>query len=626
MTISGCGGGQGAAVGLAAPASMPVETAPLVTSAESFQPAPMQAKSAPTNLSAGERPPASGVRLPQLAAARRAELGRAQGGPGVAARIGSAREVPDTFDAAAMARTLKWHQRPGRGHAAAISFTSEGAAGLRVGLLVRKLPADAVIRGYARGAGTAFEIPGRTVLETLRRNRDAGDLSEEGRTYWTPVVQGEELTVEIVLPPGASGDAVDIAVPRLSHLHVKADDFGTLKIGEAASCNVDVSCVNEPNTSQSTARMLFTSGGTTFLCTGTLVNDSISSGTPYFLSASHCISNQSAASSLNTYWFYRSTACNVLQLNPGYRRLNLGATLLYTSTTTDTSFMRLNEPAPAGAVFSGWRVDAPSIGEAVIGIHHPWGDLQKYNEGSVSGFGSCSPGWEPGTFSCAPTSQSGGNFVMSTWSRGTTEAGSSGSGLFSTLGGSRYLIGQLYGGSASCSFNGADAYGRLDTAYFAGLSRWLSPPVAPATPRSAIYRFYNATTGAHFFTMNTQERDWLTSGPSPFKYEGVAFYAYASAVAGASPVYRFYNTLTGRHFYTISDAERDNVLALMPYYRYEGIGWYAQATSGGTAAAVYRLYNAALATHFYTTSEFERDWAQPSYQYEGVGYYAWSTQ
>ncbi|HWP10855.1 MAG TPA: serine protease, partial [Ramlibacter sp.] len=349
------------------------------------------------------------------------------------------------------------------------------------------------------------------------------------------------------------------------------------------------------------------------------------------LSANHCISTQTAASSLGTYWFYRSTFCGSGVLNGGVRSMFSGATLLYTDSASDTSFMRLNQAPPSGAVYAGWTVNAPSLGADVIGIHHPVGELQKYNQGSVTGFGSCTTG-PSDTFSCSPsTNPSSGKFVLSTWSLGTTEAGSSGSGLFSAVGGSRYLIGHLYGGSASCRFrNGSDAYGRLDVAYYGGLDRWLSAPAAPPViPRTAVYRFYNATTGAHFYTSSAAERDWVITAIPVFKFEGVAFYAYTSEVSGSSPVYRFYNTRNGRHFYTISAGERDYVLATLPEFSFEGISWYAQAAGGGNAAAVYRFFNAALATHFYTISEAERDFVLnylPGYSLEKIGYYAWLTQ
>jgi lysyl endopeptidase len=479
-----------------------------------------------------------------------------------------------------------------------------------------------------QGADTAFEISGRAILETIQRNRDAGEVGDAGRTYWTPPVDSQEVTLEIELPAGTSTDAVDISVPRLSHLQFKSEDIAGAKIGEAQTCEVDVSCISDAGAlSAGTARMLFTDAGFSYLCTGTLLNDSSSSGTPYFLSANHCISSQTAASSLSTYWFYRSTACNTGVLNGGYRVLHSGAALLYASGATDTAFMRLNEPAPAGAVFAGWSMDVPSVGADVVGVHHPLGDLQKFNRGTLSGFGSCNPGVSE-TFSCVNATPATGKFLFSNWNLGTTEPGSSGAGLFAAVGTSRYLIGQLYGGSASCTFrNGSDSYGRFDIAYFAALSRWLSAPAA--TPRTAIYRFYNAGTGAHFYTASAAERDLVISVNPAFRFEGVAFYGYGSQVSGASPVYRFYNVRNGRHFFTISPVERDIVLSTLPDFSFEGIGWYAQAAVGGTAAAVYRFYNDGLATHFYTISEGERDWVLgnlPGYRLEGVGYYAWVTQ
>ena len=125
-----------------------------------------------------------------------------------------------------------------------------------------------------------------------------------------------------------------------------------------------------------------------------------------------------------------------------------------------------------------------------------------------------------------------------------------------------------------------------------------------------------------------QERDWVIAVIPSFNYEGVAFYAYGSQVAGSSPVYRFYNTQTGRHFYTMSAVERDIVIGT-PGYSYEGPSWYAQEASGGIAAAVYRFYNKEKDTHFYTISAPEKDWlvqGNPSWALEGIAYYGWTTQ
>ncbi len=653
LVLSACGGssdgGSSGTVGGTAKAA-PVEQPAVVPQVETFVPAatPSVQEGSLRTVGFGVRPRAANVKLPPLPAPLQtikvapANASEDASG-GVPVLVGVGRSVAQTADVAGTARMLQWNGASAP--AAAISFTSPGASGLRMGLLVRRLPAGAMVRGYAQGATTSFEIPASEILAAIARNRDAGDVSDAGRTFWTPVVEGPEATLEITLPASAFPADVDVAVPTVSHLTVPLGELLTTKIGGAASCEVDVSCTSGTDVlSRSVARMIFSDTGGTYACTGTLLNDSNSSGTPYFLSANHCISSQTVASSLNTYWFYRSTSCNSGVLNPGYIRLAGGSTLLYASGDTDTSFMRLNEPAPANAAFAGWSVNAPDTAPDVAAVHNPKADLQKYSQGRFSSYVSCGTP-SGGSFSCTVGDAANSSFFNAIWGTGTTEGGSSGSAAFAAIGGSRYVVGQLYGGSASCSnLQGSNIYGRFDRAYNAALSRWLSPaavtspPPAPTPdpsptpviiPRTAIYRFYNASTGAHFFTQSSAERDYVIANYSTFTYEGVAFYAYSTAVPNSAPVYRFYNTSNGRHFYTINAAERDYVLATYPQFSFEGTSWHAQPQAGGTASPVYRFYNASKQTHFYTINAGEKDAVVqnfPSYSLEGVGYYAWTTQ
>jgi lysyl endopeptidase len=440
----------------------------------------------------GMRPRAVGVTLPPLQAplqmTKAAPLNTVGGAPvGLPVLVGVGRSVAETADSARMARMLHWNGASAP--AAAVSFTSPGASGLRMGLLVRSLPTGAVVRGYAQGAPTSFEIPAADILAAIARNRDAGDASDAGRTFWTPVIDGPEATLEITLPAGISPADVDVAVPTVSHLTVPLGELFTTKIGQDSSCQVDVSCTSGTDVlSRSVARMIFSDAAGTYACTGTLLNDSNSSGTPYFLSANHCISTQTAASSLNTYWFYRSTSCNSNTLDPASTVVAGGATLLYASGDTDTSFMRLNKPAPANAAFAGWSVNAPDSSPDVAAVHNPEAGLQKYSQGSFSAYASCGTS-SGGTFSCTASNAANASFFDVIWSTGTTAAGSSGSAAFAAIGGNRYVVGQLYGGDASCSNpKAADIYGRLDRAYAAALSRWLSPASASApsvTPPAA---------------------------------------------------------------------------------------------------------------------------------------------
>ena len=638
--VAGCGGGNGGDSAIAPAGLVPtvVDVPAQVGRVDAYERGPAAlALKREVFTDPATRPTATVVRLARLDAAQAAP-GKPQ--PGRPLQIGTGRAVAQAADPQRMRGLLQFKAgASGAGPAAAVSFTSPGASGLRLGLLVDDLPAGAKVRGYAQGGATAFELSGTDILAAIKRNRDAGDLGDSGRTYWTPVVEGEEATLEIALPPGASADAVKVSVPTLSHVSVKASELATLMIGQAASCEVDVSCsADAAPQSRATARMIFVDGAFSYACTGTLLNDTRSSGTAWFLSAEHCIGSQTVASSIVTYWSYKSASCNAPILDSAMTPLTAGATLLYSSTNTDTAFMQLNARPPDSAVFAGWSASPPQFGTELVGIHNPRGDMQKISRGLLAGFLSCTVGLTD-SFACREAPITGSNFLNATWSSGTVESGSSGSGLFTSINGSRYLVGQLKGGDASCQDpTGLNAYGRFDIAYNAALARWLSPggtvtlgtqASSSATPRVPVYRFYNFATGAHFYTPLVAERDYVVANFPTYAYEGVAFYAYNTPVTGSYPVFRLYNRDNRRHFYTMATNERDAVLAGHPEVTDEGIAWYAQWGSGGTASPMYRFYNPVKGSHFYTISEPEkaivlRD--QPTFVLEGVAYYAWTTQ
>ncbi|KQM70115.1 hypothetical protein [Xylophilus sp. Leaf220] len=640
LLVAGCGGGASSdnvavsASTRSAPAAEAV-AAPAVTQLDSYAPSadPLQQQASPEPTRGARPAPARVALAPMLATQNTVQPRTTVNGPDAPLQIGSGRLVQQTATAAGMASHLVWSPATATTLAAAISFQSPGAAAVRIGLLVRKLPAGATLRVYAQGQDTAYQVSGREVLDVLSLNRMAGGMSDADRTYWLPPVDGDEATVEIVLPAGVPGSAVDVSVPQISHLKVSATaDPEALKTLASGSCEIDVNCT-AGNTTQrnATARMSFVQGANSYVCTGTLLNNTNNDGTPYFLSANHCISSQTVASTLVTAFFYKSSSCNSGTPASGVAVLRGGATLLYASDSTDTSFMRLNNAAPAGAEFAGWSLGQPAVGADLVGIHHPGGDLQKYAQGALASYLNCtSAGGE--NVSCSASNVTSGRYLNVNWSSGLTEGGSSGSGIFATLGGGRMLIGQLYAGTGSCTDTSTrrGVYGRFDTAFNAALNQWLRPAVAPSsTTRSPVYRFYNTATGAHFFTMNAAERDGVISTYPSFSYEGIGFYAYGAQASGTSPVYRFYNTQTGRHFYTISAAERDSVIASYPQFSYEGPSWYAQAGTGGNANAMYRFYSANLNTHFYTISASEKDFVvqtYPTYQLEGIAYYAWTGQ
>ncbi len=574
-----------------------------------------------------DRPAAGGptphqVLLSPLPAGSTDQLKSAPAIFGIARRIGVARAVTETASIAATSAALGWSPTEDGGQSTALRFSSPGAKGVRLGLRVESLPPGTMVRFYGDAGDKMYEISAHEILTVIQRNLDAGDSSDDARTYWSFNLGGEALTIEILLPQKARTQDVRIAVPVLSHVSIDVRKSATIeKVGEAGSCNADVSCTTQyDNVSKSVALMDFVKDGANYVCTGTLLNDRMSTGTPYFLSANHCIPNQTVASTLYTLWFYRSASCNSTQVSPSVAAMTSGATLLYAASATDTSFMRLNSQPPAGALFAGSSPFGLGSYDQIYGVHHPHGDLQKYSVGTYMGTANCS------TTGCVSSSQSNAGFLAVLWSQGVTESGSSGSGLFQRLNGNDYLVGQLLGGNSACSNRGGtDVYGRFDLAFNASLQQWLNVP--STTQRTAVYRFYNKTTDTHFYTSSVQERDLVITKLRNYSYEGPAFFAFGAQADGTSPVHRFFNTRNGTHFYTINDQERAQVQASLPWYQYEGVTWYANTSPVGTATPMYRFYRPQAQTHFYTINASERDIVQqtlPQYQYEGVAYFGWT--
>ncbi|ATE71378.1 trypsin-like serine peptidase [Lysobacter capsici] len=354
-------------------------------------------------------------------------------------------------------KTLNWLPLANGGSAARFEVSSAGAVALRAGLSLRGAGARSTVLHFAGNDGRVFEQNGADF---------AGN--ELG---WSPVVAGDTATVEIVLPKGVSAKSLSLNIPQLSHLDVSpaASEKALQKaIGDSDSCEKDIVCRVSPpsgfvSTAKSVARMTFTTGGGTYLCTGTLLNNNYSPKKRLFWTAAHCISTQTVANTLQTYWFYDATTCNGSVVNSAYTTLSGGAYLRHANTTRDTSLLELKTAPPSGAVYAGWSSSAiASTGTAIEGIHHPAGDVKKYSLGSVTGLSTSIDGKSP--------------LYRVVWNTGVTEGGSSGSGLFTvTSSGGYQLRGGLYGGTSYCSApRDPDYYSRFADIY-SSVSSYFNP-------------------------------------------------------------------------------------------------------------------------------------------------------
>lgn len=547
---------------------------------------------------------------------------------GMPERIGLRRDIEQLKSEAQTDSALHWSATPMGGHVAAISLISADAVSLRAALHVRRLPSSAVVRFYTQQDATPIEVHASTILQAIERNIASGDQSEKARTYWSPPLQGDEITLEIELPKGISTDALEISVPMLSHLFRSPTDPAAtteeVKFGNSASCEVDYACEANRDASldvksRSTAKMTFVDDGLSYLCSGTLLNNTNQDRTPYFLTANHCISSQTSASTLTTYWFYRAASCYGLSVDPATTTLHGGAQLLYNSAQTDTAFLKLNEPAPAAATFAGWSAEPVfyNNGLDVLGVHYPKGDVQKVSRGRVSGYATCtSSGGQ--RFTCRVSDQSRATFVSVTWRSGVTEGGSSGSSLFSN----GYVIGQLYGGGSSCSLmSNPDKYGLLSVAYNAKLKQWLKPGSATPT-KDTVVEYYNPDLDHYFMTADSAEQVSVDAGAAGrWIRTGQTFKA-----GGKKAVCRFYgnalpNPATGAafgpnsHFYTVDTQECEFLVGFYnpaePSWKFESYDFSTSEPVAGACAPgtvpVYRVYNNGYAKGVESNHRFVRD-------------------
>lgn len=146
-----------------------------------------------------------------------------------------------------------------------------------------------------------------------------------------------------------------------------------------------------------------------------------------------------------------------------------------------------------------------------------------------------------------------------------------------------------------------------------------------ASKQVPIYRFFNSSTSAHFFTASETEKNDIRARLPVFRYEGIAFYASPTPARGLSAVYRFFNGATGVHLFTISENEKNNIQRNIPQFSYEGIAYYASQVAAAGTSGIRRFFVRDRGFHFYSSSAEEAARIRatlPNYVDEGLAYYA----
>lgn len=359
----------------------------------------------------------------------------------------------------ATAETGGWQETPDGEQVWMLCLHSPGALGMRVAFDRFTVPAGGTV--WLADAAAPGRLFGPVMPDP------AG-----GWPLWSPACPGESVLVLCLMPKGVSRSGVDLEISRLAHIYRDPVRESADK-ASPGPCHLDVTC--QPAWADFASAVgglcTVTMKGLIF-CTCTLLNENDPcEDIPYVLTANHCVGGQTGnrgASSVEFYWLFETAVCGGTP--PGIMtvpRTVGGADYVAGMGGTgragggpDVTLLRIRSVPPPQLARAGWTTTVPPLNTPVTGVHHPRGSHKRISHGALKNIGTPHPDW----------------YHEVRWTGGTTEPASSGSPLAMTATGQ--IIGQLWGGDASCDTPGEpDYYGRFDKSY-ALLGQYLEAPAA----------------------------------------------------------------------------------------------------------------------------------------------------
>jgi hypothetical protein len=385
----------------------------------------------------------------------------------------------------------QWFDLPNGDRLWKIKIKSPGAVGLFLYVNNFQVPEGARIYVYNGSRTQAFGA------YTAMSNRSTG-------VFIPDVTMGEEQVVEYYEPLRVAGQG-DFVITEVAHLF-RSEGYSTNVLADP--CEVDVNCsegANYTDQKKGVVRIQVKIGSGTYLCSGSLVNNTALDCKKYILTAAHCTwastTQQASTADLNqwVFWFGRERA----NCGSGTIPTNLSMTGCTKRSDASTGMNSLgsdfylvelnstNFPTNYSTpYYNGWTnaTAAPTTGG--VGIHHPAGSEKKistFSQTPVSATWSGSPSGAHWQFS----------WIQTTNGWGVTEGGSSGSPVFNSSG---LIFGTLTGGASYCNAvvaganDDPDYYGKMSYHWTSNstqaakqLKPWLDPLNSGNTTLSGLY-------------------------------------------------------------------------------------------------------------------------------------------
>lgn len=317
-----------------------------------------------------------------------------------------------------------------------------------------------------------FYIPNGATLRLYNEEESityTSDQNPAGGAYASETYMGDQVTIEYSAPESLTN------TPR-----IEIDEFGykyryidrsynhyppsmtKAYTPSAGSCMMNVNCAQGDNwqdQKRGVVRLVTNINNISYNCSGSVVNNTRNDGTPYILTASHCITKDGRGANpakTQVYFEDEFDGCVNGSDRPP-KILVVGADTLVNSRIyggSDGALMKLTSPIPSSVdiFFNGWALNNTdnTIANGVV-IHHPQGDVKKI---SVYTKALTTTSWN----NVGEVSITNAHWNVQ-YSQSVTEGGSSGSPLFDQNG---LIVGTLTGGNTSCSnTSGSDQYGKF---------------------------------------------------------------------------------------------------------------------------------------------------------------------
>lgn len=299
--------------------------------------------------------------------------------------------------------------------------------------------------------------------------------------FATQMIPGERMILEYSEPASNGNTQAVIRISDVGYHYRGTSALLGEKIDESDFCQVNINCPEGDDwqrEKRGVTKLLMKEGSSSYLCSGSLINNTAQDYTPYLLTAYHCSGSASASDKeMWVFYFnYERAGCENTGTAPTNQTLT-GCTMIsrgFMSGGSDFQLLLLNNPPPDtyNPYWNGW--DRGTSGSpSGVSIHHPSGDIKKIST-YVSTLTTAN--WSGGM---------PGGYWRVYWAatvthHGVTEGGSSGSPIFNP---SKRIVGTLTGGGSYCNTpNSPDYYGKFDkhwdangTSAIQRLAPWLDP-------------------------------------------------------------------------------------------------------------------------------------------------------